>query len=273
MSATIDYEIKKALKFLSKDCRWNVLTVLILHANVRNRCWPSMDTIQEMATSGNRAKATRAKKWLEKHGAFELVKFDKRVAEELKFQPRQHVYQLTGLIKTCADKKCDCGATGETFHYLYLGKSSSIETFENVPIETFESSSIETLSISNEVLPVEVVAPLDRKAQAELMVRTWLKAAGRYSPLAYDHAKAVELALPLVDEYTLEDVRLCTATQCKNRPMTNLYHFSYLVKDLVGFKARRIAQAPTPAKGLDAFSQHRLEMMQEEKARKEQAAS
>lgn len=130
-----------------------------------------------------------------------------------------------------------------------------------------EPESVEVIAPENEL------SPLDQKAQADVFVRTWLKAAGRYSPLAYDHAKAVELALPLVDEYTLEDVRLCTATQCKNRPMTNLYHFSYLVKDLVGFKARRIAQAPTTAKGLDAFSQYRLEMMQEEKARKDQAAS
>lgn len=265
MSATIDYEIKKAMKFLSKDCRWNVLTVLILHANVRNRCWPSMDTIQEMGTAGNRARATRAKKWLEKHGAFELVTFDKRVAEELKFQPRQHVYQLTGLVKTCADKKCDCGATGETFHYLYLGKSSSIETFENVPIETFESSPVDTLSISNEVLPVEVVAPLDRKAQAELFVTTWLRAAGKHSPMGYDHNRIVETAMLIVDEYTLDDVKACTTAQCKNRSTD--YLFSYLVKDLVGFKARRLAQAPTKPKGLDDFSQWRLDQMRIEKER------
>ena len=150
-----------------------------------------------------------------------------------------------------------------------LTTPTQVGTASPTQVGTIQSHIIQ----SQEEAPATETSPLDQKAQAELMVRTWLKTAGRYSPLAYDHAKAVELALPLVDEYTLEDVRLCTATQCKNRPMTNLYHFSYLVKDLVGFKARRIAQAPTTAKKLDDFSQYRLDMMRQEEAEKGQAAS
>lgn len=280
MSTTIDYDLKRAMKFLSKDNRWNMLTVLMLHANERNRCWVSMDTIQEMATGGNRRKATRAKKWLEKHLAFELVPFDKRVGKELNLQPRQHIYQLTGLLQSCNDVKCDCGATGESFHYFYLGKSSPIDTIESDTIETFNSVPIDTRSISNEVYPVEVAtskpqsAPLDKKQQAEQLVTAWLKAAGKYAPLGYKHARMVDLAIGLLDQtppVTADEVKECTTAQCKNRSTD--YLFSYLIEDLVGFRARKAAQRPQPAKGLDAFSQHRLEMMQQEKAERKQAAS
>lgn len=269
MSTTIDYDIKRAMRFLSKDCRWNVLTVLMLHANERNRCWPSMDTIQEMATGGSRRKATRAKQWLQKHGAFEIVPFDKRVGDETKLQPRQHIYQMTGVIKSCNDSKCECGATGEIFHYLYLGKSSTIDTIESSTIETFNSSTIDTRSISIEVFPVEVEATpnqspvMDKQQQAEQLVTAWLKAAGKYAPLVYNHKKTVALAMTLLDKpYTVNDVIGCTTASCKNRSTD--YLFSYLVEDLAGYCARKSAQKPV-SKELDDFSKYRLEMMQQER--------
>jgi hypothetical protein len=67
-----------------------------------------METIADMATNGNLAKATRAKKWIEKHGAFELVPFGKRVDDERELPPRQHVYQLTGELRACDDPSCEC---------------------------------------------------------------------------------------------------------------------------------------------------------------------
>src|SRR3990172_6762274 len=98
MPPTLDYGIKACMSELTKDCRWNVLSVLILHANIRNRCWVGMDTIALIATNNNTRKATKAKKWLHEHGAFTLVPFDKRVEQELDLPPRQHIYQLTGKI-------------------------------------------------------------------------------------------------------------------------------------------------------------------------------
>lgn len=174
MTATLDYDIKKALPVLTTDNRWNVLTVLILHANIRNRCWVSMDTIAEMATNGNRTKATRAKKWLEQHGAFELVEYDKRVKEEQKLTPRQHVYQLTGVIAPCQDISCRCQQIGASIHYLYQSNRPTVETidntnnlngetFENLNGETFNRPTIETRSISNELYPNEVLPPNPRK--------------------------------------------------------------------------------------------------------------
>lgn len=143
MSATLDYELKKCLGTMVEDNRWTVLTVLILHANLRNRCYVSMDTISRLATGGNRHKSTRAKKWLETHKAFELVPAKKRVDDEINVPPRQHVYQLTGLLKQCSDTKCACRKWGETtLHYLHQTPviDVSIDTIKRVPIDTIEKA-------------------------------------------------------------------------------------------------------------------------------------
>ncbi len=164
MSATIDYDIKRGLHLLTIDDRWNVLTVLILHSNIRNRCHVSMDTIAKMATHGNRTKATAAKKWLENHGAFELVPFGKRLEDERNLSPRQHVYQLKGTFHACTELGCDCGNDGQVYGYLYHGKLENLDgqmitfpkslngqTIENPNGQTFESLDGQTGSIPLEV--------------------------------------------------------------------------------------------------------------------------
>lgn len=108
MTAILSYDLKKCMKLLCKDDRWNVLSVMILHTNIRNRCYPGMDTIAKLATGNDKTKATRVKKWLEAHCAFTLVPFGKRIDDELELAPRQHVYQLTGTLKPCGDPTCEC---------------------------------------------------------------------------------------------------------------------------------------------------------------------
>lgn len=152
MGSQLDYDLKRGMAVLTKDNRWNVLSVLILHGNIRNRCYPSMDTITEMATNGNRSKSTRAKKWLEKHGAFEVVPYDKRVDDELKLSPRQHVYQLSGVIQPCADMECDCHKIeGGALRYLYINNSNG-QTIKNLNGQTFDSFTGQTGSSSIEVV-------------------------------------------------------------------------------------------------------------------------
>ena len=115
MSATLAYGIKPIFYHLAEDQRWNVLSCLILHANIRNRCWPKVDTITAMATNGNRNIAIRAKKWLIEHKAIELVPHDKRVGEEVKLHQSRHVYQLTGTIEIA-----DENSKAKTYPYLHF---------------------------------------------------------------------------------------------------------------------------------------------------------
>jgi hypothetical protein len=159
MSTILDFDLKRCFHILTQEDRWNVLGVYMLHANIRNRCWPSMDTVTRMATNGNRGHATRAKKWLIEHGAIEIVPGGKRVGdEEKKLPPRQHIYQLTGILKI----------DGQTYRYLYHSTQADVEpkrsdgqTFKRSTIESFDGESFdgETGSISSDSLSNESDIP------------------------------------------------------------------------------------------------------------------
>lgn len=149
MTATISFELKGVMKHLSRDDRWNVLTALILHANIRNRAYPSMQTLADMTTGGNLHKATAAKKWLEKHGAFELVAYGKRVDDEKLCGKRQHIYQLLGVLRGCGDAECDCWGVGE-YRYLYFSKQGKPEIVATDNITT-----------GNDIAPVDNINTIE----------------------------------------------------------------------------------------------------------------
>lgn len=156
MPVTLNYDLKRSMAILTKGDRWNVLTVLMLHTNVRNRCYPSMDTIAEMATGNNRNRATKAKAWLLKHGAIKLVEYNKRIDDEAKIPNRQHVYQLTGTWYACFDKDCDCGSNGAQYMYLYQGsQGQSVEDTERLEDE-FHRTTIHTMGDSHRT-PIETM--------------------------------------------------------------------------------------------------------------------
>src|SRR5689334_877243 len=110
MASPLDLHLKDGIEHLTAHDRWNVLTALILHSNVRNRCWVGMDRLAKLATNGNLTKASGAKKWLLDHGAIEIVPFVERVGAEKNLPSRQHVYQLTG--------KFDID--GHDYHYFHM---------------------------------------------------------------------------------------------------------------------------------------------------------
>jgi len=109
MSATLNWEMRTILKELRQDGRLAVLTALMLHANLRMRCFPSIDLLVE-ETGWSVASVTAAKAWLAECGAFVLVPHDKRVDEEIDLPIRQHVYQLTGILQI----------EDRTYAYLHL---------------------------------------------------------------------------------------------------------------------------------------------------------
>ncbi len=71
--------------------------MLILHANIRNRCWTSIDYLADKLGKST-ATIESALKWLRKVGALEVVPFKERVGTEKTLPNRQHVYQLTGKL-------------------------------------------------------------------------------------------------------------------------------------------------------------------------------
>jgi hypothetical protein len=108
MSTTLDFQLREALPHLSKNARLNVLVALILHANIRNRCYPSLDWLCVETGFGIEA-VNKAKSWLIDVGAIERVPYAQRVGREKALPPRQTVYQLTGIMTI----------EGKTYAYLY----------------------------------------------------------------------------------------------------------------------------------------------------------
>ena len=147
--SSLNYDLKRGIELLTRDDRWNVLTILILHVNARNRCWPSMETIAKLGTNGNDKKASAAKKFLKAHQTFILVPYAKRVGDdETKLPKRQHIYELTGKIVPCGDPECECKVLDGEVPYLYLNTSANGEIFSP---ENFngENGSISRLSDSD----------------------------------------------------------------------------------------------------------------------------
>lgn len=109
----LSWKIRPYLKEFKEDERGARLAVLIdlmLRANHRLRCWPSMETIAA-DTGYSLSTVTEAKKWLLAHGAIMLVPFKMRMEAEKELPKRQHVYQLTGMVIV---------STGEKVPYLVL---------------------------------------------------------------------------------------------------------------------------------------------------------
>lgn len=134
--ATLHWALRAHLKDLRDDGRLALLTALILHANIRMRCWASTDLLIS-ETGWSRVPVVAAKKWLGEHGAFVLVPFRKRVDEELKLPRRQHVYQLTGILRL----------DGETVPYLFLSPEAvsaveaAVQAAESIPAKSLPSKS------------------------------------------------------------------------------------------------------------------------------------
>ena len=150
MPTTFDFKFRNALSEFHGGARLHVLLAMMLHANVRNRCWPSMRGLAK-ETGYALAAVNDAKNWLEEHGAIEIVKYEQRIGEEKtpKINHLVNVYQLTGVIKF-----------GEiTYPVLYVPQSDT----SNVYVPQNETSRNETLICDTEV--VTSVKPVQKKEE------------------------------------------------------------------------------------------------------------
>lgn len=93
----LNWQLRDYLHELRDDGRLFVLLSIYLHRNIRNRSWPSYDTIQAETGYGREA-VSRSIKWLIENLAFARVPYSKRIGEEKLLGRRKNIYQLTGVI-------------------------------------------------------------------------------------------------------------------------------------------------------------------------------
>lgn len=142
---TLHWEMRPLLTHLKPEGRLNVLTALLLHANIRLRCWPSLETLVA-ETDFTIATVNRAKNWLLQHGFIVLVPYELRVDNERKLPPRQNVYQLTGVANI----------KGKVFQYLYMTPESYEELRERVEqITAVKSNTLTSKVLTSKALTVK----------------------------------------------------------------------------------------------------------------------
>lgn len=133
MVGTLNFELRDAPPELWDKSRWPVLTMLILHANVRNRCWPTVDYLADKLSLST-ATVVHALQWLRNHDAIVVVQPKDRLDDESHLPPRQHVYQLTGEL--VIDEK--------RIPYLYVGKEHGQDEVSKIKTSASEVSKSKT---------------------------------------------------------------------------------------------------------------------------------
>lgn len=185
--------LKSALAILWKGGRanWQVLTVYMIHTNIRNRAWPSLDTISKEAGL-TRDTAMTAKDWLVEHGALEPVPYDLRINEERK-APRADVMQVTGVVEQhgvlyyCLDFSRDGGDSQSS-------SSSTIETGNRLVALPEGTTTTTTGKAAAQAAPLA-----DNNDDPNPVIDAWLNlTAGRLNPV---HA---DLLMDYAEEYTVE---------------------------------------------------------------------
>lgn len=230
MVATLNFDLKDAPPELWEGSHWAVLTMLVLHANVRNRCWPSIDFLVDKLGKST-STVIAAIKWLRRHGAVTLVPKAERVDREKTLPARQYVYQLTGKL-TFGER---------TICYLYMPsegampaskqgapKVSKAETSTPTKVSETEVSPAESFSQQNLSIPTKdstkstvevkeiareiVVKPLQTQVDPEL--KLMLYAVWRVTGLDYRMVDGVmeEAQKYCVNGYIAENAG--TAYQC-----------------------------------------------------------
>lgn len=113
-NTALDWELRKIMCDLRDGGRLSVLLCYVLHANERNRAWPSVDLLVK-ETGWSRSVVVKAKDWLTEHKALETVPLDKRLGKEAALHHRREVLQLTGTIEL----------EGKTYPYLHYNKETN----------------------------------------------------------------------------------------------------------------------------------------------------
>lgn len=169
MTESINWLARDVYKHLTRYHRGDLLMLLNLHTNTRNRCWPSIETLaEEMDLSPTTI--IKAKRWLIEVGALTLVSVDKREGKELKLPVAQHIYQLTGFFVIDGVVTPYFSKDPSTFDYNEFDFPESVRLiFQN--LEYPESGSKVIPVIENKVIPDSLV-PLASQESPEAPCET-----------------------------------------------------------------------------------------------------
>ncbi len=93
---TLDWKFRDVMQHFRQDGRLAVYLCYLLHTNIRNRAWPSIETLMR-ETGWGRAAVVAAKDWLIEIKALETVSYDQRVDGEKALHQRREIMQVTGI--------------------------------------------------------------------------------------------------------------------------------------------------------------------------------
>lgn len=137
-NTSLHWGFRGVLRHFRDDGTLAVYIAYLLHANMRNRAWPSIDLLIK-ETGWSRASVVASKKWLMDHRALERVEYDQRAGDdEMRLHQRTDIMQITGVVVI----------DGEVIPLLYFNQQT------NDSLNSLDSKSIEAKSI---VVEPEVV--------------------------------------------------------------------------------------------------------------------
>lgn len=137
-NTTLHWNLRTVMHHMRDGGRLAVYLCYLLHANIRNRAWPSIELLMK-ETGWARASVVEAKQWLVEHRAIEKVAIDKRVGEETKLHQRCDVMQITGGLII----------DGTATHILYFNGQTN-ELVNSSADETNDGSAIESMVTEHE---------------------------------------------------------------------------------------------------------------------------
>lgn len=133
-NTSLHWGFRSVLRHFRDDGTLAVYIAYLLHANVRNRAWPSIDLLVK-ETGWSRASVVEAKKWLMDHRALDRVEYDQRAgADELSLHQRTDIMQVTGVVVI----------EGEVIPLLYFNQQT------NDSLNSLDSKSMDTESMVTE---------------------------------------------------------------------------------------------------------------------------
>lgn len=137
-NTSLHWGFRNVLHHFREDGTLAVYVAYLLHANMRNRAWPSIDLLVK-ETGWSRSSVVNAKKWLIEHQALERVEYEQRAGDdELKLHQRTDIMQITGVL----------AINGEVVPLLYFNQQTN---------DSLNSSASESMVTKSMVTEPEVV--------------------------------------------------------------------------------------------------------------------